>query len=170
MNLAGSLFPFPVDPLCARPVYQFSGFSGDQKEVTSVCKQYVDILDVLVKDFVSWLATKAFSKKEMFMSDAPQLSREAERSAAPASINSLASMMVKILTVCFGSAGYSLPCSMSGGVVIDLPKVALPFMFKTAEVVLAVRVVVLGEAVEQSLLAPHGRNLNWSAAPTPRNL
>jgi hypothetical protein len=43
-----------------------------------------------------------------------------------------------------------------GGVVIDLPKDALPFMFKTAEVVLAVRVVVLGEAVKESLLAPHG--------------
>jgi hypothetical protein len=41
-------------PQVARPVYQFSGFSGDQKEVTSVCKQYVDILDALVKDFVSW--------------------------------------------------------------------------------------------------------------------
>jgi hypothetical protein len=48
MNSAGS------EPQVARPVYQFSSFSGDQKEVTSVCKQYVDILDALVKDFVSW--------------------------------------------------------------------------------------------------------------------
>ena len=30
----------------------FEEFSGDQKEVTSVCKQYLDILDELVKDFV----------------------------------------------------------------------------------------------------------------------
>ena len=37
-----------------RPVYQFTGFSGDEKKVTSVCTQYMDILDALVKDFVSW--------------------------------------------------------------------------------------------------------------------
>jgi hypothetical protein len=38
----------------ARTVYKFAEFSGDQKEVTSVCRQYLDILDALVKDFVSW--------------------------------------------------------------------------------------------------------------------
>jgi hypothetical protein len=37
-----------------RRPYYFTKFSGDQNEVTSVCKQYLDILDELVKDFVSW--------------------------------------------------------------------------------------------------------------------
>src|SRR5271169_5510258 len=53
MHSAG-LDPLEHQPKVGRPVYRFEGFSGDEKEVTSVCKQYVDILDALVKDFVSW--------------------------------------------------------------------------------------------------------------------
>ncbi len=41
-----------------RPVYHFEEFSGDQKEVTSVCTQYLDILDELVKDFVQQFAAQ----------------------------------------------------------------------------------------------------------------
>jgi hypothetical protein len=51
---SAGLNPREQQPRVGRPVYQFPGFSGDQKDVTSVCKQYVDILDALVKDFVSW--------------------------------------------------------------------------------------------------------------------
>lgn len=53
MHPAG-LDPLAHQPKVGRPVYRFAGFSGDQNEVTSVCKQYVDILDALIKDFVSW--------------------------------------------------------------------------------------------------------------------
>jgi len=51
---SAGLDPRGHQPQVGRRVYQFSTFSGDEKEVTSVCKQYVDILDALVKDFISW--------------------------------------------------------------------------------------------------------------------
>ena len=44
--------PWRQGAQAGRQVYHFEEFSGDQKEVTSVCKQYLDILDELVKDFV----------------------------------------------------------------------------------------------------------------------
>lgn len=51
---SAGLDPREHQPRVGRPAFQFAGFSGDQKEVTAVCKQYVDILAALVKDFVSW--------------------------------------------------------------------------------------------------------------------
>jgi hypothetical protein len=53
MDAAG-LDPREHPPQAGRPVYKFAEFSGDQNEVTSVCNQYVDVLDALVKDFLSW--------------------------------------------------------------------------------------------------------------------
>jgi hypothetical protein len=42
--------------------YHFTEYVGDQKEVSSVCKQYLDILATLVKDFVSWHEASADSR------------------------------------------------------------------------------------------------------------
>jgi hypothetical protein len=43
----------PGSKVGRRPYY-FKEYVGDQNEVTSVCKQYLDILAKLVNDFVSW--------------------------------------------------------------------------------------------------------------------
>jgi hypothetical protein len=51
----------PGSKVGRRP-YHFTEYVDGQKEVTSVCKQYLDILATLVNDFVSWHEASADSR------------------------------------------------------------------------------------------------------------
>jgi len=68
-------------------------------------------------------------------------------------------MIVKPLTVCFGSADLLATVQHVRGVIVDLPKDTLPFMLERAEVMFAMRVVVLGKGVEVHHLGDNRRLL-----------